>query len=125
MSNVPVTGFMYHSSSDDPLHSHNMYITTWDGKPVHIHHFRGETSFDVGHNHHYAGKTEPAPSGVQHTHNYFTFTSFDAGHKHVIRGVTGPAIHIPDRGHYHEFSGVTSVDGDISHTHRYSGKTSV
>lgn len=125
MSNVPVTGFMYQSDSDDRLHSHNMYITTWDGKPVHIHHFSGETSFDVGHNHHYAGKTEPAPSGVPHTHSYFTFTSFDAGHKHTIRGVTGPAIRLPDGGHYHEFCGVTSVDGDIRHRHKYSGKTSL
>lgn len=124
MSNVPVTGFMYHSDGDNPFHSHNLYITTWDSKPVHIHHFRGDTSFDVGHKHRYAGTTEPAPSGVQHSHRYFTFTTFDAGHKHVIKGVTGPAVPLLGGGHYHEFSGITTVDGVTPHRHKYSGRTS-
>ncbi|WP_100404309.1 YmaF family protein [Bacillus solitudinis] len=124
MSNVPVTGFLYYSEGDDPFHSHNLYITSWDGQPVHTHQFKGVTSFDVGHNHYYAGTTEPAPSGVQHTHKYFTFTTVDDRHKHVIHGVTGPAVRLPDGGHYHEFSGETSVDGAIPHRHRYIGKTS-
>ncbi|MFC0561961.1 YmaF family protein [Halalkalibacter alkalisediminis] len=125
MSNVPVTGFLYHSDGDDPLHSHNMFITTWDGQPIHTHEFKGVTTFDVGHDHRYAGTTEPAPSGVQHTHRYCTFTTFDAEHKHVIRGVTGPAIFLPDGRHFHKFNGVTSVDGPTPHRHRYCGKTSL
>ncbi|WP_458413458.1 YmaF family protein [Schinkia sp. CFF1] len=121
---IPVTGYMVDSDGSDPHHSHNLYITSWDGKPVHTHCFSGVTSIDVGHRHKYVGKTEPAPSGVQHTHGYFTFTSFNDGHKHVIKGVTGPAIFLPNGGHIHEFCGMTSVDGQIPHSHRYEGKTS-
>ncbi len=122
---IPVSGFMFHSDDLDPNHSHHLFITTWDGKPVHTHEFKGVTSFDVGHSHRYAGTTEPAPSGVQHTHNYFTFTSVDDRHRHNISGVTGPAISLPNGGHYHEFSGVTTVDGSTPHRHRYSGRTSL
>lgn len=79
MNTIPVSGYLLQSNGDDPLHSHNLYITTWDGQPVHTHESRGVTSFDVGHNHRFAGTTEPAPSGGQHIHRYFTFTSFDDG----------------------------------------------
>ncbi|WP_096435231.1 YmaF family protein [Alteribacter populi] len=123
--NHNVTGFIYDSGNDDSIHSHNLYITTWDGKPLHDHHFEGVTTFDVGHDHGYAGTTEPAPSGVQHTHRYCTFTTFDAEHKHMIRGVTGPAIPLPNGGHYHNFRGVTTVDGPTPHRHGYCGKTSI
>ncbi|MCL7748664.1 YmaF family protein [Halalkalibacter alkaliphilus] len=123
--NIEVSGFLYHSDGSESQHSHNLYITKWDGKPVHTHEFKGVTSFDVGHDHRYAGTTEPAPSGVQHTHRYFTFTSFDAEHKHMIKGVTGPAIFLPSGGHYHEFSGVTSIDGPTPHRHKYRGRTSL
>lgn len=122
---IPVSGFMVHSDDSNSNHSHHLYINSWDGRPVHVHEFKGVTSYDVGHEHHYAGTTEPAPSGVPHTHKYFTFTSFDDGHRHEIRGVTGPAIPLPDGGHYHEFSGVTTVNGATPHQHRYSGKTSL
>ena len=122
---IPVSGFMYHSDDSDPMHSHHLYITQWDGRPVHVHEFRGVTSYDVGHNHRYAGTTEPAPSGVQHTHRYFTFTSIDDRHRHQIHGVTGPAIPLPNGGHYHEFSGYTTVDGSIPHKHSYGGRTSL
>lgn len=121
--NIPVSGFMY-SSDEGGVHSHNLYITSWDGRPVHTHEFKGVTSFDVGHDHRYAGRTEPAPSGVQHRHRFFTVTSFDANHKHVIRGITGPAIECPDGRHFHKFSGFTTVDGDTPHRHRFSGRTS-
>ncbi|WP_394239367.1 YmaF family protein [Niallia oryzisoli] len=123
---IPVTGFMYHADDADSKHSHHLYITTWDGRqlPTHVHEFRGITSFDDGHSHRYAGKTEPAPSGVQHTHRYFTFTSIDNQHHHQIQGVTGPAIPLPGGGHYHEFSGFTTVSGMRPHSHRYSGRTS-
>ncbi|WP_202077803.1 YmaF family protein [Caldalkalibacillus salinus] len=124
MGDVPVTGYLCAFTGDGDTHTHSLYVTTWDGQPVHTHQFKGVTSFDVGHNHRYAGTTEPAPSGVQHTHRYFTFTSIDARHKHVIRGTTGPAIPLPNGGHYHEFSGMTSVNGETPHSHRYSGKTS-
>lgn len=87
---IPVTGFVVHSGGeDDPHHAHRLYITSWDGRPVHVHPFSGTTSYDAGHRHHYAGMTEPAPSGVQHVHGYFAVTSFDDGHSHTIRGTTG------------------------------------
>jgi hypothetical protein len=121
---IPVSGYMYHPGGSDSYHSHNLYITSWDGKPVHTHNFSGVTSYDVGHNHKFIGKTAPAPSGVQHTHRYFTFTSFDDGHKHVIKGVTGPAIFLPNGGHIHNFRGMSTVDGRIPHSHKYYGKTS-
>jgi hypothetical protein len=121
---IRVSGYLIHSNDSDSYHSHNLYITTWDGRPVHVHQFSGVTSYDAGHRHQYVGMTEPAPSGVPHTHRYFTFTSFNDGHRHEIRGVTGPAIPLPGGGHYHEFSGVTTTSGRIPHLHRYSGKTS-
>jgi hypothetical protein len=121
---IPVTGFLYENDDSDSMHSHSIYLTSWDGRPVHVHHFSGVTTFDVGHNHNYAGETEPAPSGVQHTHRYFTFTTVNDGHSHEIRGVTGPAIPLPNDRHYHEFEGVTTINGRTPHSHRYSGHTS-
>lgn len=120
---IPVTGFVVHHGGDDPLHSHSLYITSWDGRPVHVHSFSGVTSFDVGHRHRYAGTTEPAPSGVPHVHEYHTVTSFDDGHHHIIRGVTGPAVPLAGGGHIHYFEGSTTVNGSIPHTHMYSGRT--
>lgn len=123
---IPITGFLYESSDKNShdLHSHSLYITTWNGKPVHVHKFSGVTSFDAGHKHKYVGTTEPAPSGIQHTHRYCTITSFDDGHRHEIKGITGPAIPLPGGGHIHEFMGVTTVDGSPPHSHKYRGKTS-
>lgn len=121
---IPVTGFIFHSGdSEDSPHSHRLYITSWNGRPVHVHDFGGVTSFDMGHRHQYAGRTEPAPSGVQHTHGYFVATSVDDGHTHVIRGKTGPAIPIAGGGHYHPFEGVTTVNGANPHAHHYAGRT--
>ncbi len=123
--NIPVTGFIY-SSEDGGLqeeHSHILYLTSWNGRPVHVHEFAGSTSFNAGHFHEYRGTTEPAPSGVPHNHRYFTFTSFNDGHEHRIEGVTGPAIPIQGGGHYHEFNGVTTIDGSPPHEHMYSGRT--
>lgn len=124
---IPVFGFMFHSDDSGQMHSHELLITQWDGMPVqgHVHELKGVTSYDVGHNHKYAGTTEPAPSGIQHTHRYFTFTSVDDRHRHQIRGVTGPAIRLPNGGHYHEFSGFTTVDGVTPHRHSYGGRTSL
>jgi hypothetical protein len=119
-----IVGIVYHpDSASDNEHSHEMYLITWDGRPLHIHNFSGVTSYDVGHAHNYVGTTEPAPSGVPHTHGYYTVTSFTDGHTHVIRGRTGPAIEIPGGGHYHFFEGVTTVNGRPPHTHKYSGTT--
>ncbi|QYR24246.1 YmaF family protein [Paenibacillus sp. sptzw28] len=120
---IPVTGFVFHNEQSGSDHSHVLYITTWNGRPVHVHQFAGVTSFDVGHRHQYAGTTEPAPSGVPHVHGYSTVTSFDDGHTHTIRGTTGPAIPLQDVGHIHYFEGSTTVDGMIPHSHRYSGNT--
>src|SRR5690606_32647929 len=109
---VPVSGYFYCPANvGQDGHTHHLYITSWDGRPVHIHHFSGRTSFDVGHDHGYAGRTEPAPSGVQHTHQFFTYTTMYDGHHHEIRGVTGPAIPLPNGGHYHGFSGHTTTSG--------------
>ncbi|MBB3132145.1 hypothetical protein FHS19_006872 [Paenibacillus rhizosphaerae] len=125
---IPITGLIIHSNSgsgSDSEHDHMLFITSWDGRPVkmHVHPFSGETSFDVGHFHRYAGKTEPAPSGIQHVHNYYVETTVDDQHAHLIRGTTGPAIPLPSGGHYHYFEGFTTVNGRIPHSHRYSGKT--
>lgn len=120
---IPVTGFVIESGDDDSQHSHRLYITSWNGRPVHVHAFSGVTSFDVGHSHRYSNWTAPAPSGVPHVHNYYAVTSFDLGHTHVIQGTTGPAIGMPGGGHYHLFEGHTTTNGSPPHTHAYSGKT--
>jgi hypothetical protein len=120
---IPVTGFVVNHNESDSEHSHILYLTSWNGVPIHVHEFSGVTSFDVGHDHRYAGKTEPAPSGVQHVHRYCTFTSVDNDHKHLIKGVTGPAIPLRGGGHFHYFEGCTTVSGAIPHTHQYCGKT--
>ncbi|WP_197035485.1 YmaF family protein [Paenibacillus sp. UNC451MF] len=120
---IPITGFIFHSNDSESDHSHKLYITSWDGRPVHSHPFSGITSFDAGHDHHYAGMTEPAASGVQHTHDYYAVTSLDDGHTHNLRGVTGPAIDFPTGGHYHYFQGFTTVNGRFPHSHRYQGTT--
>ncbi|WP_420802076.1 YmaF family protein [Tumebacillus flagellatus] len=104
-------------------HSHQVFLLSWDGRAVHVHHFSGTTSFDVGYRHRDAGTTEPAPSGVPHTHRYATSTTFDDGHRHHLHGTTGPAIPLPGGGHYHFFEGVTTGNGRIPHTHHYRGKT--
>lgn len=118
-----MTGFVVHSNNSDLNHSHKLYITSWDGVPVHEHPFSGTTSFNDGHDHYYAGITEPAASGVQHTHGYYAVTSMNDGHTHIIRGTTGPAINFPSGGHYHYFQGYTTVNGQNPHSHMYRGTT--
>ena len=121
---IPVKGIIYHTKGSGNEHSHGLYITSWDGRPVsHVHPFSGVTSYDVGHAHEYAGVTEPAPSGVPHVHRYHTVTSFNDGHTHTICGVTGPAIDLPGGGHIHAFEGFTTVNGKTPHTHFYRGTT--
>lgn len=122
--NIPVTGFVMGSSDeDDSHHSHKLYITSWNGNPVHIHAFSGETSIDDGHSHQYASWTAPAPTGVPHVHGYQTVTSPNNGHTHLIQGTTGPAIAIPGGGHYHLFEGYTTINGTHPHSHAYRGRT--
>ena len=120
---IPVTGFVMDSGDDDDQHSHRLYITSWNGIPVHVHAFSGVTSVNDGHSHEYAGWTAPAPSGVPHVHSYRTFTSVDHGHNHLIEGTTGPAIDLPGGGHYHLFEGYTTIDGSHPHSHAYRGRT--
>jgi hypothetical protein len=120
---IPIKGYIIDSNDDDSAHSHKLYITSWDGRPVHVHPFAGTTSFDVGHNHQYVGLTEPAPSGIPHVHVYYANTSFDEGHRHMISGTTGPAIDVPGGGHIHHFEGYTTVNGTTPHSHMYSGNT--
>ncbi|AJY77219.1 YmaF family protein [Paenibacillus beijingensis] len=120
---IPVSGFVVHSDGSDPLHSHKLYITSWDGRPVHEHPFSGMTSFNNGHSHYYAGTTELAESGVQHVHQYYAVTSMNDGHTHIVRGTTGPAVSFPGGGHYHYFEGFTTVNGRFPHSHMYRGTT--
>lgn len=122
---ISITGFVVCSDDSDSEHSHELYITSWDGRPVytHVHAFAGNTSFDVGHYHHYAGVTEPAPSRIEHVHNYYAETSFNDGHSHTIRGTTGPAIPLPEGGHFYRFEGYTTVNGMTPHSHSYCGNT--
>ncbi|BCJ85035.1 YmaF family protein [Effusibacillus dendaii] len=122
-----IRGILLHTDNQNlsDEHSHDMYLITWDGRVLHVHNFAGTTSFDIGHSHQYAGTTEPAPIGVPHTHGYYTVTSFNDGHTHTIQGRTGPDIPLPTGGHCHLFEGVTTVNGRIPHTHRYSGRTSI
>ena len=121
---IPVTGFVIESSGLGSEHSHTLYISSWDGRPVHTHAFSGCTSCDDGHSHYYAGMTEPAPTGVPHVHKYYTVTDISDRHTHRIKGTTGPAIPLPNGGHYHYFEGYTTVDGRHPHSHIYRGKTS-
>ncbi|MNB68582.1 YmaF family protein [compost metagenome] len=123
MKSIPVKGYILQNEEKGGDHSHRVYITTWDGRPVvHTHPFSGVTSYDDGHDHKYAGVTEPAPSGVPHVHRYFSITSIDQGHTHVIQGITGPAIPVPG-GHIHHFEGVTTISGIRPHSHDYKGVT--
>ena len=120
---IPVAGFVIDSGDDDARHSHKLYITSWNGMPVHVHPMSGVTSVNDGHSHQYASWTAPAPTGVPHVHEYHMFTSMNAGHTHLIQGTTGPAIPIPGGGHYHSFEGFTTVNGSHPHSHGYSGRT--
>jgi hypothetical protein len=58
---IPVSGFMFHSDVSDPMHSHHLYITSWDGRPIptHVHEFNGVTTVDgaTPHRHKYSGTT--------------------------------------------------------------------
>ena len=119
----PVTGLVLCSNDFGDQHSHKLYIMSWDGVPVHVHSFSGVTSYEVGHAHEYAGITAPAPSGVPHIHEYDTETTFNDGHAHHIRGQTGDAVPLPGGGHYHFFSGYTTVNGRTPHAHAYQGRT--
>jgi len=120
---IPITGFVMGSSDADGHHSHQLYITSWNGTPVHVHAFAGRTSFNDGHTHDYSSWTAPAPTGVPHVHGYNTVTSLDQGHTHIIQGTTGPAIALPGGGHYHMFEGHTTISGTRPHSHAYSGRT--
>lgn len=120
---IPITGFVVHKDDGDREHSHKLYLTSWDGRPVHVHPFAGETSVNNGHAHWYSGVTEPAASGVPHVHAYAARTTFIDGHTHLIRGTTGPSVPLPGGGHYHYFEGYTTVDGIHPHAHMYSGAT--
>jgi hypothetical protein len=119
---IPITGFIISNDSGNQ-HTHGLYITSWDGRAVHLHQFAGVTSINDGHHHQYAGVTESAPTGVQHIHGYNTVTSFDNGHTHIIQGRTGPDIPLQGGGHYHYFEGFTTINGIHPHTHNYNGTT--
>lgn len=120
---IPVAGFIVHSEDESSQHSHKLFITSWNGRQLHVHQFAGITSFDAGHSHNYSGTTASAPSGVQHTHEYYATTTFNDGHSHIIKGITGPAIPLPGGGHIHRFEGTTTLNGTMPHVHNYRGET--
>jgi hypothetical protein len=60
---IPIKGYVVDSNDGESDHSHKLYISSWDGRPVHVHSFSGTTSFDVGHDHQYVGLTLTAPTG--------------------------------------------------------------
>jgi hypothetical protein len=121
--NIPITGFIMNAGDDDPQHSHKLFITSWNGRAVHVHSIAGVTSINDGHSHSYANWTAPAQTGVPHTHSYYMVTSLDQGHTHIIQGTTSPAISLPGGGHYHRFDGYTTVSGRSPHSHAYGGTT--
>ena len=53
-----IFGIVYHpeESESNSEHIHDMYLITWDGRPFHIHHFSGITSYDDGHRHNYVAE---------------------------------------------------------------------
>jgi hypothetical protein len=122
-----VFGILYEpnvaNGENEGSHSHEIFLVTWDGRMLHTHGFSGVTSLDVGHRHSYVGTTRPAPSGVPHTHEYSTITTLNDGHRHRIAGRTGPAIPLTGGGHFHYFTGITTIDGSTPHSHSYSGRT--
>ncbi|MBO9598391.1 MAG: hypothetical protein J7559_11320 [Cohnella sp.] len=120
---IPVTGYVLCTNDSGDQHSHKLFITTWDGRQVHVHGFAGMTTVEDGHAHQYAGVTAPAPTGVPHVHAFQTETTFNDGHTHFIRGTTGEAVPLPGGGHIHYFSGYTTVNGRHPHTHAYQGRT--
>ena len=47
---IPVIGYIVETPGlTDQEHSHALYLTSWDGRPVHRHHFSGATSVNDGH----------------------------------------------------------------------------
>ncbi|REE94621.1 YmaF-like protein [Paenibacillus taihuensis] len=122
---IPISGFIIQSGDDESLHSHRLYITSWNGYPRqnHVHPMSGVTSIDDGHSHQYASWTSPAPTGVPHVHGYNMMTYVSQGHTHLIQGTTGPAIAMPGGGHYHVFQGFTTINGSNPHSHGYNGRT--
>lgn len=123
---IPITGFIMNSDDDDDsLHSHMLYITSWNGNPrqVHIHALSGMTTINDGHAHQYVGWTAAAPTGMPHVHSYNTVTYVNQGHTHLIQGTTGPAVALPNGGHFHLFQGFTTINGSAPHSHGYSGRT--
>lgn len=120
---IPIKGVLFESEGPNGQHSHRLYITSWDGRPVHFHSFAGVTSVNDGHSHNYFGVTAYAPTGVPHVHEYQTETSFNEGHTHFIRGVTSGSVELPDGGHFHYFEGVTTISGRHRHAHSYQGRT--
>jgi hypothetical protein len=51
MRKIPIKGVVVCSGDEKSEHSHKLYITSWDGRPVHVHPFAGVTSYDIGHEH--------------------------------------------------------------------------
>jgi hypothetical protein len=92
---IPVKGYLVHTTDKDSKHSHKLFITSWDGRPVHVHPFEGVTSFDVG-----------------HFMIIMPLLPLMTNHDHVIRGTTGPAIPIPNEGHIHQFEVIPQLTGE-------------
>ncbi|MBF7083234.1 hypothetical protein IT084_09635 [Desulfallas sp. Bu1-1] len=90
----------------------------------HVHVYRNITSVNVRHLHRMGGVTGPTiGSGPGHVHRMAGTTTFYDGHTHKYATVTGPAIPVFPGVHVHRYQGVTTVNGKVPHTHRFSGIT--
>ena len=102
MKEIPVTGFMVHSPDSIMIILIFLYLTTWDGRPLHKHNFSGVTHLMLGMNIDMLVRQSQHPQEFHIPTNILLLLSLDDGHKHEIRGVTGPAIPITGGGHYHK-----------------------
>ncbi|HAS00911.1 MAG TPA: hypothetical protein DCR67_04195 [Brevibacillus sp.] len=85
MTKIPVAGFLFQSNDSSAEHSHGLYITSWNGMPVHRHPFSGTTSFNDGHSHIIEGTTGPAIELQRggHIHYFEGYTTVNGRHPHT------------------------------------------
>lgn len=89
----------------------------------HSHSYFGQTTFNDGHIHHFAGVTSKEASGVPHIHSMEGETTYNNEHEHSYSTKTGPVIPVPSGGHMHCYT--TRVEYEDGHIHYIQGYTSV
>ncbi|MEG6584587.1 YmaF family protein [Dendrosporobacter sp. 1207_IL3150] len=95
---------------------------------LHVHSYNTETDVADEHQHVIMGVSGPmCPQGNSHVHRVRGRTTFfvdgDEGHWHWYDVMSGPAIAMPDGTHTHYFSGETSVDD--GHSHSFADNTAL